>query len=130
MNSSQRTFLLILVSFWKGTLLTAYYNDDDNMPDIPEYESKVALAHAHLRRSRPWFLVLVPWAGASTVPHSRGIWHKRLACLIVDWKQRQGESKFKTILGCMSQKPNKTKQKPSKGSADEVPALQVWGPGF
>lgn len=89
MNSSQRTFLLILVSFWKGTLLTAYYNDDDNMPDIPEYESKVALAHAHLRRSRPWFLVLVPWAGASTVPHSRGIWHKRLACLIVDWKQRQ-----------------------------------------
>lgn len=90
MNSSQRTFLLILVSFWKGTLLTAYYNDDDNMPDIPEYESKVALAHAHLRRSRPWFLVLVPWAGASTVPHSRGIWHKRLACLIVDWKQRQG----------------------------------------
>ena len=37
----------------------------------------------------------------STVPHSRGIWHKRLACLIVDWKQRQGESKFKTILGYM-----------------------------
>lgn len=79
---------LLLVSFWKSTSVSLHHID--KIPNAPQEESMFISAHC-LRNSRPWFQVLVLWAGGSTVLHG-----KRSAHLIVGRKQRQKGPGFLT----------------------------------